>query len=191
MNNNNWDGHQIQIHNKKYQCKASGIMPFTIINNNIYFLFQLPNNKKGLYTDFGGKREDYDSTNIRTAAREFSEETNGCFFPHIKINNKFENININNIKKSTIITESLLLNNNSIYLYNFVGKYILYFLYIYPINIQLLGQYENNKIKRDCIWINGINLIQDSFINNQLQHRLRKGLKKIIYQLYKSYNISI
>ena len=190
-NNNNWNDHQIEINNKIYPCKAAGIMPYTIINNEIYFLFQLPNNKKPLYTDFGGKRELFDSSIIQTAAREFSEETNGCFFHDYKSNNNYRT---NDIKKSTIIVESLLLNNNSIFLYNFTGKYILYFIYIYPINLTLLGEYEllsKNKVKRNCEWINGSKLIEESFINYKLQHRMRKGFKKTIYKLYNSLNIPI
>lgn len=192
-NNNDWKGHQIEINNKICPCKAAGIMPYTIINNNIYFLFQKPNNKKSFYTDFGGKREEYDHSIIRTAAREFSEETNGCFFLFNYIN-EINNCTSNNINKSTIITESILLNENLIFLYNYTGKYILYFLYIYPININLLGNYElssKHQIKRNCEWIHGSKLIQESFINNNLQHRLRKGFKKTIYKLYKSLNIII
>ena len=39
-------------------------------------------------------------------------------------------------------------------------------------------------MKRTCEWIDGNILKSDSFIYNELQYRLRKGLKKTINKLY-------
>ena len=180
----NYPNHTIIINNQNYPCKAGGILPYTIINNNVYFLLQKQFNKKttnkqSLYSDFGGKREKTDPNIRYTAAREFSEETNGIFF------NKQQNKNLNqNIKTSTIITESLLKHQLPLYIYNYNGKYLIYLLYVYPININKFDNIEFfTKLKRTCEWINGKLLINDDFINTKLQYRLRKGLKKTISKL--------
>lgn len=183
-----YNNHFITIHNKKYPCKASGILPYTIVNNEIYFLLQKID-KTNLYSDFGGKREQNDNSIKYTASREFSEETNGFFF-----SNKFMSKSITNdelIKKSRIIIESLLIYNNPLYFYNFNGKYLIYLLYIKTINPNKLDNIEKyTNIKRKCKWINRLSLLNDNFINNKLDYRLRTGLKKNINilhkQLYKS-----
>lgn len=176
---NNYPNHVISINNQTYPCKAAGILPYTIINNKLFFLLQKSSKNTSLYSDFGGKRERSDKNSMYTAAREFSEETNGIFFN----NKKFNNIN-NHIKTSTIITESLLMKQLPLYIYNFNGKYLIYMLYVYPIRIQQLGDTEiHANLKRSCEWIDGKMLINDEFINTQLQYRLRKGLKKTIFKL--------
>lgn len=180
----NYPNHNIVINNQNYQCKAGGILPYTIINNNIYFLLQKQyskknNSKDSLYSDFGGKREKSDPNIGYTAAREFSEETNGIFF------NKSNNNNLDDkIKTSTIITESLLKHNIPEYIYNYNGKYLIYLLYVYPVNTEKFDNIEFfTKLKRTCEWINCKELLNDDFINTKLQYRLRKGLKKTINRL--------
>lgn len=180
----NYPNHNIIINNQNYQCKAGGILPYTIINNNIFFLLQKQqtkknNSKDSLYSDFGGKREKSDPNIGYTAAREFSEETNGIFFNKENKNNLDEKI-----KTSTIITESLLKYQIPEYIYNYNGKYLIYLLYVYPVNTEKFDNIEFfTKLKRTCEWINCKELLNDEFINTKLQYRLRKGLKKTVAKL--------
>jgi hypothetical protein len=187
MNSNNFSNHTIIINNNSYECKAGGILPYIIKNNSIYFLLQHSNNK--IYSDFGGKREKTDQNIIQTVAREFSEETNGLFFNN---NSLDKNLSLDDsIKKSRIIIESLLLHNDPLYIYNYNGKYIIYLLELYSINKNNFGNIENfTKINRKCEWVKSEILVNEHFINNNLQYRLRKGLKncinKLLLQLYKN-----
>lgn len=176
----NYPNHFININNQKHQCRAGGILPYTIVNNKLWFLLQKSGTKKKLYSDFGGKREEDDKNIMYTAAREFSEETNGIFY----YNQIFKDTK-NNIKKSTIITESLLNYTNPLFVYNFNGKYLIYLLRLYPIDIKNFDNIEYfTNMKRTCEWIDGTILKSDSFIYNELQYRLRKGLKRTINKLY-------
>lgn len=183
-----WEKHNIEINNEKFNCKAGGILPYTIISNNIYFLFQKPHtkHKKQFYTDFGGKRETSDIDIIYTSAREFAEETNGEFFrKSIYDINEYDYI-----KRSTIIMDSIIRYRKPIYLYNYYGKYITYFVEVYPISVSALGNIEyKENIKRDCIWISLDEVITDNFINNNLQYRLKKGFRKTIYDIQRHINI--
>lgn len=65
-------------------CKSAGIIPYSIRNNKIYFLFQRidsPIKKKDCgWNDFGGKRANDLETTILTASREFNEETSCLFY---------------------------------------------------------------------------------------------------------------
>lgn len=179
---NNFNNHYILINNIKSECKACGILPFAIIENKLYFLLQ--KNNKNIYSDFGGKREIYDNDYIKTASREFAEETNGFFFNKNFINN---NISINNkIKNCTIIIDSIIRYSNPLYLYNYIGKYLIYLLEIPSINSNILGNYEinNQKIKnRLCNWIEYSKLLNNEFKKKNLTFRLKKGISHIIYKL--------
>lgn len=65
-------------------CKSAGIIPYTIHNGIIYFLFQQAKNplrkKDSGWNDFGGKRISQTETTAEAAAREFSEETSCLFY---------------------------------------------------------------------------------------------------------------
>lgn len=182
MNLDKFSNHYIIINNIKHICKAAGILPFTIINNNIYFLLQFSNTFPKIYSDFGGKREQCDQDIIETAAREFAEETNGIFFNQ----SITSSLSItNSIKKSKIIISSLLSYKEPTYIYNYNGKYVIYLLQLYPINKNIFGNIENfTKINRKCEWIESSKLLDENFINTNLQYRLRKGLKNCILKLY-------
>lgn len=83
-----------------FDCKyglirAAGIIPYTLLNDNLYFLLQ---NKNEMYEDFGGKTENIDKSAIDTALRECSEESN-----KILIFNK------NNISNSFYFKDCILL----------------------------------------------------------------------------------
>lgn len=66
------------------KCKSAGIIPYTIHNNQLYFLLQrviYPVRKKDSgWNDFGGKKMNSYETTTETAAREFSEETSCLFY---------------------------------------------------------------------------------------------------------------
>lgn len=65
-------------------CKSAGIIPYTIHNQNLYFLFQKAENPKRKkdsgWNDFGGKKIEFEEHTALTAAREFSEETSCLFY---------------------------------------------------------------------------------------------------------------
>ncbi len=183
---NNYKNHFIYINNIKCECKACGILPFTIIENKLYFLLQ--KDKKNIYSDFGGKRELYDTDYIKTASREFAEETNGFFFNINEklINNSNEKLINNNIKKSAIIIDSIIRYNKPLYLYNYIGKYLIYLLEIPAMNPANLGKYEINNINncyRSCNWIEYNKLLNNNFIKNNISFRLKKGIIHIINKL--------
>ena len=81
------------LYNPMERCKSAGVIPYTIHKGELLFLFQRlidPVRKKDSgWNDFGGKRivsfneetgiYDVEET-IRTAAREFSEETSCLFY---------------------------------------------------------------------------------------------------------------
>lgn len=70
-------------YNPILKAMGSGIIPYTIINDQIYFLLQKlisPIKRKDSgWVDFGGKKDANEST-ITTATREFSEETSCLFY---------------------------------------------------------------------------------------------------------------
>jgi hypothetical protein len=81
------------LYNPIERCKSSGIIPYTIHKGKLMFLFQKLNDpirkKDSGWNDFGGKRIIYFDRDkeiytieesVRTAAREFSEETSCLFY---------------------------------------------------------------------------------------------------------------
>jgi hypothetical protein len=104
--------------------KAAGVIPFTIINNELYFLFQRtvrPQTSKNIgWNDFGGKKEQSYEDSLDIAARELSEETSCLFYLSDIITNKIEpNINLNYTKKQySELFENLKDNANNYYSQN-------------------------------------------------------------------------
>ncbi len=79
--------------------RGAGILPFSIQcengNKTLYFLFHrtFSGKKANTLIDFGGAwEEELGEDSFRTAAREFSEETCGIFFPDFKIITEAERI---------------------------------------------------------------------------------------------------
>lgn len=74
----------VNQYNAMNKCKSAGIIPYTIHNNKLLFLFQ--NNespikkKNGGWNDFGGKCNNDSEKTWDIASREFSEETNCLFY---------------------------------------------------------------------------------------------------------------
>lgn len=90
------------------KCKSAGIIPYCIVDGQIYFLLQktkYPTRKKDLgWNDFGGKKINPSETTMETAAREFSEETSCLFY-----------LKENNLINTTDIYQSLKDNDNLSY----------------------------------------------------------------------------
>jgi hypothetical protein len=63
------------------QFGGAGILPFSVRDNKVYFLFQktTEGRKSNQLVDFGGARQEHENDPQLTAAREFSEETYGLF----------------------------------------------------------------------------------------------------------------
>ena len=65
-------------------CRAAGVIPYSICDGVLRFLFQKPvypirRNNAG-WNDFGGKQNFDGETTVQVAAREFNEETNCLFY---------------------------------------------------------------------------------------------------------------
>lgn len=77
-------------------CKSAGIIPYTFINGEVKFLLQKNINscrKKDLgWNDFGGKRSKRFDNSIKTASREFSEETSCLFYLKDFVTNESEKL---------------------------------------------------------------------------------------------------
>ncbi|ANB50752.1 hypothetical protein [Powai lake megavirus] len=86
--------------NKPYDainnCKSAGIIPYTIHDGKLLFLFQKAQNptrkKDAGWNDFGGKQINRTETTAQIASREFSEETSCLFYLAEKTDNKSKEI---------------------------------------------------------------------------------------------------
>lgn len=98
----------------KRRSYSAGIIPYTIRENEIYYLLGRDWRDEG-WSDFGGKVEDIDNYNIiNTAIREFYEETMGAVLTQEELNYKMKNNSLKSIKSVTL--------NGS--------PYYMYFIYI-------------------------------------------------------------
>lgn len=65
-------------------CKSAGIIPYTIHDSTLFFLFQQNDSpikrKESGWNDFGGKQLLSTDTTAETASREFNEETSCLFY---------------------------------------------------------------------------------------------------------------
>ena len=69
---------------------SAGILIYTILNNELYFLLG-KDTKWKQWSDFGGKNDPMDDNNIsNTACREFYEETMGVLFDICQIRQKIK-----------------------------------------------------------------------------------------------------
>lgn len=89
----------LKPYNAINNCKSAGIIPYTLHNNMVYFLFQKtinPIKRKDFgWNDFGGKRNILNENTAEAAAREFSEETSCLFYLQEKTSNKTSNNSTN------------------------------------------------------------------------------------------------
>ena len=93
----------------KRKLYSAGILPYTIRNNEIYYLLGRDWRDEG-WSDFGGKAEEGDENDIATTAiREFYEETLGV----VKYKNE---MNADDINRLTCI-QSVTLNGSPYHMY--------------------------------------------------------------------------
>ena len=131
------------IHNKQKQYSA-GIIPYTIRDNQIYYLLGRDWRDEG-WSDFGGKCEEDDKNKPKsTAIREFYEETMGSVLTYKTLMNE-----IHNIKE--YIT-STTLNGSPYYMYFLYIEdidYIIYFDKIYNF-IKFIKGNDSSKYLEKC-----------------------------------------
>ena len=107
--------HKFKPYDPVSNCRSAGVIPYTIHNGKILFLFQLPvdpikKKDEGL-NDFGGKRIEDIETTAKIAAREFSEETSCLFYLKEKEQSDIQMVKYYNLLKEN---KKLYYNNNTI-----------------------------------------------------------------------------
>jgi len=173
---------------------GAGILPFTIHNSQIVFLFhQTHRGKKvGFFVDFGGAIDVNDVDSFYTACREFNEETAGLLYLSKR---ELENIKIlgtekeiaKNVKQATEIMYQELKN---VHKWMIEHPFSGYKLYITPIqrymDASVLNKYyETAEKKRTFSWIKIDDLISEKIslhpriIGNEKFHQI---LEKIYTQ---------
>ena len=156
----------------------SGVIPFTIKNNRLYFLLGIDNNT-GEFTDFGGGLKKGEQA-VDTAYREFNEESCNLFNNYVT-------------KKDV---------NNSLYIINFKATIAIYFVkidFFWLNNIEenfSIYQKNHRNIKKHnelkgIRWVNEVEFeniafnykcnymwkkIQNIFINNTTTEKLYTNL---------------
>ena len=110
----NFDEPDFKPYNAIENCKSAGIIPYSIHNGTVKFLFQRamePQRKKdsGL-NDFGGKRINDLEPTAEIAAREFSEETSCLFYLKERMDDGLNNFYYNILKDN----DKLCYNDNAI-----------------------------------------------------------------------------
>jgi hypothetical protein len=129
----------INTSNKLHLCKlikqphlknlySAGILPYSIINNKIFFLLG-QDNWRYSWSDFGGKCEKTDNYNVfKTASREFYEETCGVIMSQDQIYNAlisetWYKIDSKTIKGNPYIMFLYKLPYNTFYIKDFKKKF--------------------------------------------------------------------
>ena len=154
------------------QPYSAGILPYTIVNNEILYLLGRDWRDTG-WSDFGGKCEEIDKSDPRnTAIREFYEESMGSIVPLHKLNNY----------KSTLgePIKSVTLNGSPYYMYYMYvvyDDYQMYFDKIYQF-IQFTNGKDSKYLEKcEIKWISSKDMKQC------LQHmKLRNIFKKTIHR---------
>ena len=116
-------------------AKGAGIIPYSIVNGNIYFLLQhadVPCRKKEHgWNDFGGKRNGitlkdnpFVESTLETATREFSEETSCLFyFQETEQNDLYERIKTGDISLETMEDITRMIPLSQAYFVNKIQAY--------------------------------------------------------------------
>jgi len=82
---------------REFDYARSGVMPYTVIDDNVHFLCALDGRTKDL-TDFGGGVKSRESA-LEAALREFEEESVSAFFPKMYNSNTWSDTFAVNDKK--------------------------------------------------------------------------------------------
>lgn len=159
-------------------AKGAGIIPYTIHNGKVLFLFQKctypVTNKNQGWNDFGGKKDiETDGDSIDVACREFSEETSCLFF--IKQSKEYEylydEIKYTKDKKydiyKDIITKLIDISKN--HYVNILRNN----LCSYPMEISVKDTYITFPLKVDYIDANDIPEMEDAHLDYDVRY-LRK-----------------
>lgn len=176
----------------KRRCYSAGILPYTIRDNTIYYLLGRDWRDEG-WSDFGGKVEDKDSNNIiKTAIREFYEETMGCVMTYTDL--------VKNIDADTKSIRSVTLNGSPYYMYFMYVSDEDYHLYFHKIHEFL----THSKIsdprfleKCDVMWISSQHMTtpQGTFklrnIFSRTLHRCKEHIKIIEKEILKEYALKV
>lgn len=153
------------------QFTGSGILPYSVTDTGVKFLFQttFTGKKKFTLLDFGGKI-DNDSDLYATACREFCEETYGVFSPGF--NDENTKALINSLNEYRFIgsefskaetTRLIDLNLNSHFGYTLDGQYCLFFMEIKDQDLNTVAPFfegVNGKKKRLLQWIDSKDLLE-------------------------------
>ena len=121
------------------EINAAGIVPYTEVRGRgVIFLLQkmINGTRAGKLCDFGGRREESDNDLFFTAAREFTEETGGCFG------------DVDALAKR-------LRTDASIRILNRPGRYMTFFLkvdYVEPDELPEVDQTSDASHARICNW---------------------------------------
>lgn len=157
-------------------CKSAGVIPYSIQNGTVRFLFQKaidPQRKKdsGL-NDFGGKKVNSSESTAETAAREFSEETS-CLFYLKEHENNIDNKTYYNLLKEnenlfydddTVAILKKLIQLSQKYYYDKITEFAS------PINISSKETYISYFVKVPYIEIEDIPRAEDIHISYDVRY---------------------
>jgi 8-oxo-dGTP pyrophosphatase MutT (NUDIX family) len=103
---------------------SAGVLFYTIIDNNTYYLLRKDNSKKNYnkWSDLGGKSDKEDKVLFDTITRELLEETNNEI-------NKLLNVDSFNALKAWIIKSNYKI------IYNKICKYLIFKIRLYDLKI--------------------------------------------------------
>jgi hypothetical protein len=142
---------------KPTQFGGAGILPFSVHDNKVYFLFQKANEgrKANQLVDFGGARYDHENDPQVTAAREFSEETCGLFSSnnleeaarHLEGKNEKEIETSEIVQNGTMKILQILESKQNVWMSRISEPpgYVMYFVMIEYQPLALINHIVNNK----------------------------------------------
>ena len=160
--------------NQQNQIRAAGILLYTKVDGEIYFLFTRYGGR--VWEDVGGKTDIVDKDAIDTATRECGEETNCAFVSSTKVETKEQVVKL--LPQSNKFFKGLIKKQQVKPIYVKHSKYI-----IYPVKIkkksflrvtaEMLSDKEHwLGYDREAKWISGQELL-NLYENGEVHVRLR------------------
>lgn len=176
--------------------KGAGILPYSIVEGGINFLFQTTfhGKKMGTLVDFGGYRES-ENDPIITASREFSEETGGLFTAknYEDYLDTIKEMSEKDVQLSQIVFEQTNLVKSKLKNCKFSWtQNKQYYMFFMPIEFRPTTKisecFEINKKKREFIWVDAKGILNDS-LPMPLHERVQciTNLNNIIVELCNCY----